>query len=98
MNDESEIDWQKDCWRGANGSRIWALSKGVHNFSIFVRAVMGPVVDQLMGEVDGGSLTESIFISVIGKNFEKNSKEHCSSLIFFQTWFYHFEQIRMKNI
>ena len=98
MNDESEIDWQNDCWRGANGSRIWALSRGVHNFSIFVRAVMGPVVDQLHGEMDGGSLTESIFISVIGKNFEKNSKEHCSSLIFFQTWFYHFEQIRMQNI
>ena len=56
---------------------------------------MGPVLDQLQGDVDGGSLTESIFISVIGKNFEKNSKEHCSSLIFFQTWFYHFEQIRM---
>ena len=37
MYDESEIDWQKDCWRGANGSRIWALSRGVHNFFILVQ-------------------------------------------------------------
>ena len=45
MNDESEIDWQKDCWRGANGSRIWALSRGVHNLSNLVRAIFGPFLN-----------------------------------------------------
>ena len=74
------------------------FQKGSITFPFSSVSLWGPAVDQLHGEMDGGSLTESIFISVIGKNFEKNSKEHCSSLIFFQTWFYHFEQIRMENI
>ena len=73
MNDESEIDWQKDCWRGANGSRIWALSKGVHNFTNLVRAILGPFLDQLKGEVDPWLRVSSFLLSArILKRIRRN--------------------------
>ena len=76
MNDESEIDWQKDCWRGANGSRIWALSRGVHNFSIFVRfwTAFGPTVwSRAMWTVDPWLRVSSFLLSArILKRIRRN--------------------------
>ena len=77
---------------------IAAVELKVHAFEHFQQ---GSINHHQTAPKDGlvsESLTKSTFISVVGKNFEKNSKKHSTCFILFQTWFNHFEQIAMKNI